>query len=347
MQNIYILVLLYLLVACTKEKSNESFSSPRPVKVVKVGSLSTIDRTYTGTVEAEEFSILAFKVAGTLTSLQVEEGQIIPKNDLIARIDPIDYQLNYQTAASNYETAKSIYERTARLLQQNATAVQNLEIAQADYIRATSALNIAKRTLGYTRLLAPFKGLIEKKYVENFQEVQIGEPIVRLVNPDKLNIRFILPETAISLMQIPKTIYVQFDTYPEHWFRAEIKEYIYSSDGSGIPVTLRINDPDFDPFRKEVYPGFSAKVLLKIENTISDNFIIPASALLFENNRYYIWLVNPEQMTVQRHPVKVLFFEDKALIKKGLYQNDIIVTAGVSDLKDGQKVSIQNSNTNQ
>lgn len=346
MQNTYVLILLSLLVACTKEKNTDITLSTRPVKVVKVGTLSTIDRTYTGTVEAEEFSILAFKVAGTLTSLPVEEGQIIPKNYVIARIDPIDYRLKYQTAESNYETAKSIYERTERLLQQNATAVQNLEIARADYIRATSALNIAKRTFGYTQLLAPFRGLVEKKYVENFQQVQVGEAIVRLVNPDKLNVRFILPETAISVMQIPKTIYVQFDTYPGRWFQADIKEYIYSSDGSGIPVTLRITDPDFKPFQKEVYPGFSAKVLLKIENTISDNFIIPASALLFENNRYYIWLVNPEQMTVQRHPVKVLFFEDKALIKKGLYPNDIIVTAGVADLKDGQKVMIQHPNNN-
>lgn len=165
MQNTYVLILLSLLVACTKEKNTDLTLSTRPVKVVKVGTLSTIDRTYTGTVEAEEFSILAFKVAGTLTSLPVEEGQIIPKNYVIARIDPIDYRLKYQTAESNYETAKSIYERTERLLQQNATAVQNLEIARADYIRATSALNIAKRTFGYTQLLAPFRGLVEKKYV--------------------------------------------------------------------------------------------------------------------------------------------------------------------------------------
>lgn len=83
--------------------------------------------------------------------------------------------------------------------------------------------------------------------------------LVRLVNPDKLNVRFILPETAISVMQIPKTIYVQFDTYPGRWFQADIKEYIYSSDGSGIPVTLRITDPDFKPFQKEVYPRFFCK----------------------------------------------------------------------------------------
>lgn len=79
MQNTYVLILLSLLVGCTKEKNTDLTLSTRPVKVVKVGTLSTIDRTYTGTVEAEEFSILAFKVAGTLTSLRWKKVRLYPK----------------------------------------------------------------------------------------------------------------------------------------------------------------------------------------------------------------------------------------------------------------------------
>ena len=344
MPNVYLLAFFILFVSCRKEAPVTSTPLVRPVQVVKVGSLGTIDKSYSGTVEAEEFSILAFKISGTLVSFAVSEGQIVPRSYKIARIDPTDYRLKYQTAQANYSTAKAIYERTKRLLQQNATAVQNLEIAQADYIRASSALDIARRTLNYTELTAPFRGLIEKKYVENYQEVLTGDPIVKLVNPEKLNVRFILPETAIQLIDIPKTIYVQFDTRPGKWFKAGIKEYIYSSDGSGIPVTLRIDDPDFAPFREEVYPGFAAKVLFKIENTISDNFIIPSSALLNDKGEYYLWVVNPRSMTVHPQSIEVIRFEDKALVKKGLNKDDLIVTAGVNQLKNGQKVSIQNNN---
>ena len=344
MSNIYLFFLFLLpLPACQQEADRSENIPIRPVQVVKVGSLGTIDNSYTGTVEAEEFSILAFKVSGTITDFPVTEGQILPQSKRIARIDPTDYRLKYQTAEANYKAAKSIYERTRRLLEQNATAVQNLEIARADYVKASSALDIARRTLGYTELTAPFQGLIEKKYAENFQEILTGDPIVRLVNPDKINVRFILPETAIRLIGIPKTIYVQFDTRPGQWFEADIKEYIYSSDGSGIPVTLRITDPAFAPFSEEVYPGFSAKVLFKIENTISDNFVIPASALREENGKFYIWIVDPRNQTVNLRPVDILRFEDKALVKKGIASDDIIVTAGVYDLQNGQKVKIQTS----
>lgn len=346
MPNIYLffLCILFTVTAC-REGNDRLESTPiRPVQVVKVESLGTIDNSYTGTVEAEEFSILAFKVSGTINDFPVTEGQIVPRTQRIARIDPTDYRLKFQTAEANYKAAKSIYERTQRLLEQNATAVQNLEIARADYIKASSALDIARRMLGYTELTAPFRGLVEKKYAENFQEILTGDPIVRLVNPDKINVRFILPETAIRLIGIPKTIYVQFDTRPGQWFQADIKEYVYSSDGSGIPVTLRIIDPAFAPFREEVYPGFSAKVLFKIENTISDNFVIPASALREENGKFYVWIVNPHSQTVDLRPVDIIRFEDKALVKKGIVPDDLIVTAGVNDLQKGQKVKIQTNN---
>lgn len=335
------LILFLLLTACSQKQLTEQAPSPRPVKVVKVESLGTIDKFYTGTVEAREFSMLAFKVSGTLTALNVSEGQLIPRGYIIARINPDDYRWNYETAEANYQTAKSIYERTRRLQEQDATAVQNLEIAEADFIQAGAALNIARSSLGYTVLKAPFNGLIEKKYAENYQEVAAGEAIVRLVNPDSLEVRFVLPETSIEIMNSPKKIYVQFDTYPERWFQAEIKEFVYSSDGSGIPVTLKITDPDFAPARLEIFPGFSCKVMMKIENTIADRFIIPASALMKEGKKYYVWIVNADRKTVRRQQVKILRFEDQALVKEGLNSHDLIVTAGVDDLKEGQSVNLQ------
>lgn len=336
----YILIFTFLLAACQQQETKQESVTPRPVRVVQVKALGTINKSYTGIVEAEEFSILAFKISGPLIAMNAVEGQKVHKGFVIARIDPLDYRLKYEAAEAYYNTAKAIYERNKRLLAQNATAVQNVEIAQADFIQAGAAVNIAKSTLGYTDLKAPFSGLIEKKYVENFQKVTVGEPIVKLVNPEKINIRFVLPETSIGLMSVPKTIYVKFDTYPGKLFKADVKEYIYSSDGSGIPITLRINDPDFDAFRNEVYPGFSCKVYFEIENTVSDNFIIPASALFQENDQEYLWVVNPANYTVQRRQVRIVKFDDKALIKEGLNSDDIIVTAGVTALKEGQQVSI-------
>lgn len=340
LNRILCIVTIPLLFSCQGNKQTDSPYPPRPVKIVQVEALGTINKLYTGIVQAEEFSILAFKVSGPLIALNVQEGQKVSKGALIARIDPLDYELQYETTQAAYNTAKAIYERNKRLYAQNAVAAQNLEIAEADYVKATSAINIAKRTLDYTRLTAPFSGIIEKKYVENFQKIQVGESIVKLVNPEEIEIYFILPETSIGLIEVPKTIFVEFDTQKGKLFAADIKEYIYASDGSGIPITLKITDEEFAPFRKNVLPGFSCKVFFKLANTVSDNFIIPASALFNEDGKEYVWIVDPQARTAKRQEVKTLKFSDYALVKEGLNSDDYIITAGVLSVHDGQKVRL-------
>lgn len=348
MNHTHLLYIPFLLIclSCGNKSQSEQQAPPRPVKVVQVKALGTIDKVYTATVQAEEFSILAFKVAGPLTAMLVDEGQNVEKGDLIARIDPFDYQLKYNTAKEEFNTTKAIYERTERLFAARAVATQNLEIAKADYIRATSAVNIAERTLDYTRLTAPFSGIIEKKYAENFQKIQVGESIVKLVNPDRIEIYFILPETNTNLIEIPKTIFVEFDTHKGKLFTAGIKEYIYASDGSGIPITLKITDSEFAPYRKDVFPGFSCKVYFKLQNTVSDNYIIPGSALFTEGGNNYLWVVDPQTLTTYKQKVSCIRFDNQALIKEGLHSDNLIVTAGVQYIREGQKVSLLSPNGN-
>lgn len=328
------------LISCQSKENKTPILPIRPVQVVQVKTLETINRQYTGVVQSAEFSVLAFKVSGTLTSLNVEEGQKVKKGELIASINPYDYQLEYNTAKSNYNTAKAIYERNKRLLEANAVATQNVEIAQADYIQAGSAVNIARSTLGYTRLKAPFNGIIEKRYVANFEEVLVGQSIVKLVNPDDIEISFILPETSVQLLDLPKTIYVEFDTQKGKLFVSDIKEYIYSSDGSGIPISLKITDEEFIHYRDDVFPGFSCKVIFLIQNTVSDKFIIPASALFKEGNEEFLWIVNPKTGIVTKQAVTTLRFDNKALVKTGLQRDDLIITAGVEAIRNGQQVTI-------
>lgn len=340
------LITFFLLFSCQAKKkdSQQSPQIPRPVRVVKVEALGSTKHQYTGIVKANEFSVLAFKVSGTLTTLAVREGQIVRRGDLIARINAYDYQKQLQTAKANYTTAKAIYDRTQRLYDANATALQNLEINQADYIRATSAANIAQLTLDYTTLTAPFDGFIEQLYVKNYEEILSGQSIVRLVNPDNIEVDFTLPETNIGLLQVPKKIYVEFDTQKGQLFTTKVKEYIYSSQGTGIPVTLEITDEQFAPYRKYVFPGFSCKVTVEVDNMVSNNFIIPGSAIFQQDGQDYVWVIDPRNHTAQRQKVNILRFEDQAVVREGLNSEDLIVTAGVATIQEGQKVSLEKLN---
>lgn len=317
----------------------------RPVRVVNVESLGAINKVYTGIVEAEEYSNLAFKLSGPLVAMNVDEGQKVKKGQVIAAVDPLDYKLQYEANKAAYLTAKSQLERNKRLLSMQAISKQEYEIAEANYIKGKSAYETSANTLEDTKLRAPFDGFVEKKFVENYQKVMPGESIIKLVNPDKLAVGFTLPETSVDLTRTPMTVTVEFDTYKGIWFKARVKEFIDASpDGTGIPVKLVIDDSRFSRDIHNIYPGFSCKVNLKIETMEENSYIVPMSAL-FKNpmtNETSVWVYNPKTETVYGKTVVIgqLLGSDKIMVQKGLSNDDIIVVAGVNYITEGQKVKL-------
>ena len=334
----------FLWAGC-KGKKETYQDTVRPVRVVNVESLGAINKVYTGIVEAEEYSNLAFKLSGPLVAMNVDEGQKVKKGQVIAAVDPLEYKLQYEANKAAYLTAKSQLERNKRLLSMQAISKQEYEIAEANYIKGKSAYETSANTLEDTKLKAPFDGFVEKKFVENYQKVMPGESIIKLVNPDKLAVGFTLPETSVDLTRTPMTVTVEFDTYKGIWFKAGVKEFIDASpDGTGIPAKLVIDDSRFSRDIHNIYPGFSCKVNLKIETTEENSYIVPMSAL-FKNpttNETSVWVYNPKTETVHGKTVVIgqLFGSDKIMVQKGLSNDDIIVVAGVNYITEGQKVKL-------
>lgn len=339
-------VTIFLAISCGGKK--ESYQDiVRPVRVVKVESLKAVKKIYTGVVEAEEYSKLAFKVSGPLVVMNVEAGQKVEKGEVIAAVDPLDYNLQYEANKAAYITAKLQMERNKKLLAMQAISKQDYEIAEANFIKAKSAYETSQNTLQDTKLKAPFSGFVEEKYVENYQKVQPGEPIIKLVNPDKLEVAFTLPETDVRLTRIPMQVKVEFDTYKGTWFTARVKEFIDASpDGSGIPVKLKITDSRFSRDVYNIYPGFSCKVVLSIGHDVENSYIVPLSAVFkdMKTNEISVWVYDASTNTVKRQKVETeqLLGTDSVMIVSGLEDDDVVVVAGVAYITDGQKVNVLN-----
>lgn len=334
-------------LACNRKKEGYQ-DIARPVRVVKVETLGVMQKVYTGVVEAEEYSKLAFKVSGPLVEMNVDAGQKVRKGTVIAAVDPLDYNLQYEANKAAYITAKSQMERNEKLLAMQAISKQDYEIAKANYVKAKSAYETSGNTLEDTKLRAPFDGFVEQKYVENYQKVQPGESIIKLVNPDKLEVNFILPETNVRLTREILQVAVEFDTYRGKWFQAKVKEFVDASpDGSGIPVRLSITDTAFRRDIYNIYPGFSCKVKLNVDNLSGTGYAVPLSAVLkdLKTDETSVWLYDAGNKTVRRQKVETeqLFGRDEVQITSGLKADDVIVVAGVNYITEGQKVTVINN----
>lgn len=339
------LVMALMLASCAG-KQQESGEVIRPVKLTTVQAYGSFSKDFTGIVVAEQFSKLTFKVSGALVKMGVEEGQALKKGELIAAIDTRDYDLTVEANKAAYLTAKYQLERFERLLKIEAVSQQDYETAVANHTKAKSAYESALNNLSDTRLVAPFDGFVQEKYVENFQKVQPGEAIIKLVNPSILNIKFTLPENDMALVKTLDRLEVVFENQSSQPFKAKIKEYVDASpDGSGIPVTATIDDPAFETIKKNIAPGFSCQVKIFHSNAADGvNFIVPVTSVFkdLKTEELSVWVYNESTQTVQQKPVQAgkLVENDQMTILSGIQEGQKIVTAGVFNLYEGQKVNV-------
>lgn len=350
MKRIYLFTIgvMLLVTSCGHKKEGDT-TLIRPVKTASASSQSVIRKDFSGIVEAVEYVKLAFRVSGQVINLPVVEGQRVKKGQLIAAIDPRDISLQYAADKAAYETAAAQVERNKRLLGRQAISVQEYEISVANYQKAKSAYELSSNNMRDTKLTAPFDGSIEKRLVENYQRVNSGEGIVQLVNTQKLRIKFTVPDDYLYLLRAKDvTFKVVFDTYPDMVFNAQLEEYLdISTAGTGIPVTITIEDPAFNRSLYDVKPGFTCKIKLAsdVAPFLEEKLVnIPLSAIFgeSENQKTYVWVVKDNKVSKREVTVYSPTGEANALISAGIQPGETIVIAGVHQLVDGQTVKVIN-----
>lgn len=268
------------------------------------------------------------------------------KGQLIAAIDPRDIALQYAATKSAYETASAQVERNKRLLSRQAISVQEYEISLANFQKAKSEYELSANNMRDTKLTAPFDGSIEKRLVENYQRVNSGEGIVQLVNTHNLRIKFTIPDAYLYLLRAkdPRFL-VEFDTFKGHVFQAKLEEYLdISTDGTGIPVSITIDDPSFDRDLYAVKPGFTCSIRFTADvgPLVQDSWtIVPLSAVFGESegNKMYVWVVEDNKVHKREVTVNAPTGEAQALISEGLKPGEKIVIAGVYQLVEGESIT--------
>ena len=338
------------LSSCWTETIPENYQ--RPIKVAKVKSLNSYDKEYVGVALAEQYTAYAFRVAGLVNKTFVDEGTFVKKGTLLAELDPSDFILKLEADKAQYQTAKSTLERNARLLKKQAISQQDYEVSQANFLMSKSAYEYSQNQLRYTKLYAPFAGSIEKKYVESYQKVNPGEPIYKIINPKKLEVRFTLPENEVSVPS-KATFFVKFDNNPGQEFTAEVKEVVDASvDGAGIPVTLSITDKAFNPTKLDIKAGFACKVKVVIEepSTIAGkNFTtVPITAIFAKDGNKtdkFVYIFDSKNSTINSQQVETygMIGNDQIIIRNGIEAGETVVVAGVHQIKDNQKVTVLNN----
>lgn len=354
-----VISLAMVVTACgKKEEEIVAEDVVRPVKTMTVGSMDVSFRqTYPGRVRAAKRADLAFQVDGPLIQLPVDEGQQVKKNDLIARIDPKDFQTILRSAEGQLAKAKaalqlaqSEYDRVMRIREKDPGAVsesmvdrrrEGVNKAQADIQSVQATVDAAKDKLTYTYLRAPFSGVIAKRYVDNFQEVRAKQPIVSLQDVSEIEILVDVPEMAMTRVRRGEVnVVAEFAASPEKHYPLTLKEYSTQADPRTQTYQIVFAMPSPEDVR--ILPGMTASVHRAGSVGIEEERpAIPAIAVFAdEAGDSNVWVVDQESLTLHRREVTVgeLTGTENIKIVAGLESGEMIAISGVSRLREGMKI---------
>lgn len=338
-----------MLPSCKNSDETTTQDKPRKLVTYQVASESTHTfRTFTGVARSVDEVELAFEVSGKLEHLDIAVGDKVAKGDMLARLDQRGFSNAHRKNLAEVERTKAKFERMQKAVTSNAISQQELTNAKAAYESALANLDNAKKSLEDSVLKAPFDAIVVAKYKKNFANIRAKEPILKLINPDTLEMITHVPERLISIAKKGMEVEIGFDALPGIVVPAKVTEIARESSNSTqtYPVTIQMNQLSRED-GKLILPGMTGtaragKGVIQ-DQLVSERvgFTIPVTSIYVnEKDEEFVWVFNSEKQSVFKKPVETIELAKDGILVKGLNGGEIIARAGVHHLEEGQKVTI-------
>ena len=334
---IAILAATALLTACSKKQKEESLQYVKTAKAERMGDDSEMN--YPGRTKAAEEVNAAFRVSGTILRVLVKEGDYVRKGQVIAQMDPRDYQVQLQATQAEYEQVKAEAERVMAVYEEGSTTAAAYDRARYGLQQITQKLANHRNQLSDTRLVAPCNGYVQEKLHESGETVSAGMPIVRLFGGEGVEIEINVPASDYARQSDFTSATCSFEVLPGKEFPLKIVRISKEANASQL-YTVRLGFKEaYD--RQVITPGMSTMVKASYNTPNVKNLVeIPTSAVLHLNDRVVVFVVDPKTSTVEERRVELgaIDLDGNILITSGLKPDERVVTAGARYLNNGQKV---------
>ena len=345
---------LTLLTACNKAPPpEEPVRSVKLVTVAESGVGATHD--YAAEVRPRVESRLGFRVAGKITRRAVEPGQRVHKGQLLAQLDPSDYQLAAQAARAQVSAATTQRDLAAADLKRyqglrdqgfvSSAEIERrtaqLQSAQASLTQAQAQLSNQGNQTAYTQLLADADGVVTGIDAEVDQVVSAGTPVVRLAQDGPRDVVFAVPENRLNDVRPGQAVDVQRWSSDQRYV-GTVREVAASADPVTRTYTVKLAlTGEAPPLGATVTAVPRAAVAQGAASAIK----LPTSALFQQGQGSAVWLYDAASGTVRAQPIQVGTVDgNEAVVAAGLKPGMQVVATGTHVLAPGQKVTVYKSN---
>jgi RND family efflux transporter MFP subunit len=316
------------------DRATDGFVFVDVVEIKKTNFKRFID--VQGTVESDRVSVLSTKMGGNVMQILVQEGDIVKKGQLLIRIDDAMLQSSSNELNTRLTFVKDVYERQKRLWEQKAGSEMQYLQAKNNYDAMIKKKQTLEKQIKDMKITAPFTGSVDMIFPKVGEMLMPGRPAVKIT--DMANVKIVTNISESYLTTIRKGLPVKINL-------SDIGKNI---DGKIVSVSKSI-DLKNRTFRAEIRlkkipknlrPYQLCDVSIK-DVSKNDALTVPLAYVQRSGNKTYVFVVDENNMTARKRYIKTGMNNNAVVeVLDGLKPKEKIITNGVFDVADGQKIKI-------
>lgn len=289
----------------------------------------------TGHVQPWQDVLVSAEIPGKIEWQGVNEGDRVQKGQELLKIDTRLVRAQLDQAEAQHKLACQELQRAKSLSAKGVSSGQALDKSQADCDVAAANVRLIGIRLEKSVVAAPSDAVIDKLFKERDEFVDVGIPLLRLVQVHKVKVGAGIPERDVSAFAKDDPVTVQLDALPGKEFQGRI----YRIAPTAEPATLTfIGEIEVDNPEGLIKPGMIARSAL-VRRTYPDSITVPIFSVLSVENQRYVML--EKDGAARTRPIEVGVLQGNSVqVVSGLLPGERLIVAGQRDLQDGDPVRV-------
>ena len=299
---------------------------------VKMMESYKITREFPGKLLPAQQSNLAFEIPGKIKVVNVDIGDAVKKGQILAELDNREATAQLKQAKAKYDLALQILNRYKDLRSEGHISIQDLDNANSEELIAKSQYEFYKVKLEQTKLITPFDGVIQNRYLDTGSVINGGIPIVEILGSKNVEAHISIPLKFIDKLNIGNSYDFKIGNKRPKGVLARLAPM--TPGGSDNRLAIFNFDTFFDP-------GSIAELKLSLNMEGRGTWVPIKSLSQSEQGIWAIYTVNDKKVVV-RDLVEILYFEGEyAFVNGTLNDGDLVVLGGAQKIIEGKSLNIQ------
>ena len=296
---------------------------------VKTSQSYEISKNLPGELLPFQQSKIAFEITGRISSIYVDIGDRVKKDEVLAKLDDSEVNANLEQAVARLDLANQVLNRFEDLRKKGFISIQDFDKAKSEYLVAKSQVKFFEVKKSQTILRAPYDGFIQNRFVDEGTVINGSNPILEILDANKVEAHVSIPENLVNNLEVSNDYFFEIG---QEKAKGKFKRLApMSASGSNSRLAIF----EFSDF---FIPGSVIDLIIKIRKSEQGIWLPINSLSQSEQGLWSVYTVSDDGSNrVEKDLVRILHFENNyAYVSGTLKDGDLVILGGLSKIIEGQ-----------